>query len=57
MVTFNEAQRAEFGKLSDAMIKFINDNAHPHVKVIIDTTTAELVEGQRSYRTEEHWLD
>lgn len=52
-----EAQGAEFDKLADAMIKYLNDNHNPHTKVIIDTTTAEIVGGERCYRTEKHWLD
>jgi hypothetical protein len=41
----DELQIAEFKKIADQMIKFLNDNGHPHMKVIIDTNYAEIVEG------------
>ena len=41
----NDEQRAEFDLISDQMIKFLNDNCHPHMTVIIDSTSAEVVEG------------
>ena len=41
----SEAQRAEFHKAAKPMIKFLNDNCHPHCSVYVDTTRAELVEG------------
>ena len=50
-------QAEEFDKLADAMIKYLNNNHNPHTKVIIDCTTAEIVGGERCYRTKEHWLD
>jgi hypothetical protein len=48
-LTMTESQRAEFKKIADQMIKFLNDNGHPHMKAIIDTNTAEMVEGVTGY--------
>ena len=38
-------QRKEFEAVARQMIKWLNDNCHPHVTVHIDTTSAELFEG------------
>ena len=35
----------EFEEVARPLIKFLNDNCHPHVSVIITTTSAELLEG------------
>lgn len=40
-----EEQQAEFEALTRPLLKFLNDNCHPHVSVIVTTTTAELLEG------------
>jgi hypothetical protein len=46
-----------FKSLVDPLIKFLNDHGHPHMRVIIDTTSAEVVEGISPYYTEEHVKD
>lgn len=38
----------EFEDKTRAVIKWLNDNMHPHAKVIITPTSAELVEGRLS---------
>ena len=57
MTTMNEEQRQEFKELTDPLIKYLNDNHHPHMKIIIDPSSAEIVEGVNCHRTEEHWRD
>jgi len=42
---FTKEQRDEFENLARPVIKFLNDNCHPHVSVIITPTNAELLEG------------
>lgn len=42
---FTKEQTAEFEKVARPMIKFLNDNCHPHVSVIVTPTNAELLEG------------
>lgn len=44
-VIVRDSRRAEFEALCRPLIKFINDNYHPHVKAIIDCGGCELVEG------------
>jgi hypothetical protein len=40
-----EKQRKGFEEACKPLMKFLCENYHPHVKVIIDGNTAELVEG------------
>ena len=35
----------EFRELAKPMVEFLQKNFHPHAKVIIDCTSAEIVEG------------
>ena len=40
-----EEQREKFREAVKPLVEFLNNNCHPHVRVIIDDSTAELVEG------------
>lgn len=40
-----ESERKEFEEAAKPMIKWLNDNCHPHVHVMIDCSSAELSEG------------
>ena len=42
---FTKEQQEEFEKVTRPVIKFMNDNCHPHVSVIVTPTNAELLEG------------
>lgn len=55
--TKDDALGDEFKKLTLPVIKWLNDNMHPHASVIITTTSAELVEGNLAYTTYEHVPD
>jgi len=35
----------ELSELSKPLIEWINNNYHPHVKIIVDCNSAEVVEG------------
>jgi len=39
------------------VIKWLNDNGHPHMTILITPTGAELVEGIKIMRTEEFLID
>lgn len=41
-----QEQQKEFEELCRPVIKWLNENVHPHHRVIITTTGAELFEGQ-----------
>ena len=47
-----DKKHEEFTNLCKPLIKFLNDNYHPHAKVIIEPTWGELVEGLMSCKTE-----
>ena len=41
----NEEKRKEFEQAAKPLMKWLSDNFHPHVKVIVDSIGAELSEG------------
>ena len=43
----------DFINIVEPAIKWLNENANPHAKIIIDICGAELVYGQMAHRTEE----
>ena len=53
----NASQQDELEILSRPLIKWLNDNCHPHIKVIVDTNRAELVEGIFTVRTDDYIKD
>lgn len=52
-----DAQREEFKKASEPLIKWLNENTDPHSKVIVECDSAELVSGEMSHRTTEFIKD
>ena len=50
-------QIEEFEKLTRPLIKFLNDNFHPHMSISIDNGKAELKEGSCSFVTEDYIRD
>ncbi len=44
-MTLTDEQRASFEALTRPLIQWLNENCHPHVSVIIEPTSAELLEG------------
>jgi len=50
----NVKQKEEFDFLANEMIKFLNKNGHPHMRIIINTTCAEIVEGCYVYKTHDY---
>ena len=38
--------KSEFKKAAEPLIKYLQNNWHPHVKVIVDCESAELLEGE-----------
>ncbi len=53
----DEQQRKDFGEAAKPLIKFLNENCHPHVTVFVDCNNAELVEGVVIFSTEEYSKD
>jgi hypothetical protein len=52
-----DPQRKEFEALTRPVIEWINNNFHPHIMVVIDTTHAELLEGLGAYMTYDYIRD
>lgn len=50
-------QENSFEVLCRPIIKWINDNGHPHQTIIIDATSAVLYSGEKSITTEEFIKD
>lgn len=40
-----EKQRQQFEEAAKPLVKWINNNCHPHVKVIVEPAGAELLDG------------
>lgn len=51
-----EKQR-EFEKVVEPVIKWMNNNTHPHHTIIITHTDAELLEGEMCHKTIEFLKD
>lgn len=52
-----ELERKEFEEVVKPVIKWLNDNCHPHTQVLITPTDAELSEGITAFRTLEFVKD
>lgn len=52
-----ETQNAEFEALAKPLIKWINANKNPHTKIIIDSMSAEVVDGCAGFHTDEYIKD
>lgn len=52
-----EQERQAFEAVTRPVIEWLNKNCHPHVTVVIDTTSAELSEGVWSIRTNDYIRD
>jgi hypothetical protein len=50
-------KRNGFRDAAKPLIEWLNQNCHPHTKVIVDQTQAELVEGQISFVTHDYLRD
>lgn len=53
----DEVKRKEFETLSKPLIKFLNDKCNPHTQIIIDDTSAEVVQGECRIYTQEYIKD
>jgi len=43
-----KTKHKDFDKVVKPVMKWLKKNCHPHMKVIIDSNVAELVEGQKT---------
>jgi hypothetical protein len=56
-MNLSEKQQSEFEQLSKQLIKWLCENCHPHCLIIIEPTSAELLEGQISIANSEFVAD
>lgn len=56
-MTMTEDQQREFANLARPLIKWLNENCHPHTHIFIDQTTAEISEGVMSFTSVEYVKD
>lgn len=52
-----DEQYEEFVKVTRPLIKYMAENHHPHTKLIVESTRAELVEGVMNFPTTEYLRD
>ena len=50
-------QHEEMLEAAKPLIKWMNENFHPHCKAIVDQNTIELMEGIATHRTDEFLRD
>jgi hypothetical protein len=53
-MTLSVEQRRQFEEASRPLMRWLGENCHPHATVIVDSGTAELVEGAAVFNTEEY---
>ena len=53
----NEIDRENFKLAVTPLIKYLAENHHPHTTVIVDSVSAEMVEGLMTIRTDEFIVD
>ena len=56
-MTLTNKQLDEMFEAAKPLIKWMNENGHPHCTALVDTTTIELVEGIAMNRTSEFVRD
>jgi hypothetical protein len=56
-MNLTDEQREALYNLGKPIIKWLNDNTHPHTKVIITTDSFELLEGIIGRQTDEFIKD
>lgn len=52
-----EEQKEEFRNKAKDLIKWLCENGHPHMTIVITSTTAELLEGSIGIVTNEYVRD
>ena len=50
-------ERSRFELAAEPLMRYMAHTHHPHTKVIVDSTSAELVEGLATHRTERYLVD
>ena len=56
-MVLTEQERKEFEEAAKPLVKWINENCHPHVTVHVTSTRSELFEGVAAVNIEEFLKD
>jgi hypothetical protein len=56
-LVLTKKQQHEFAKAARPLIKFLNDNCHPYVCVVVDVDSAQIFEGVARFVTEDYLRD
>jgi hypothetical protein len=56
-MTLKEGQLEELLEAAKPLIKWMNENCHPHCTAIVDQQKVELLEGIATNRTDEFLVD
>ena len=56
-MVLNKEDGKKFDQAARPLMKWLSDNCHPHVCVIVDYAHAELKEGVRNFVTEDYVKD
>jgi hypothetical protein len=50
-------QQKEFEEKARPLMKWLGENFHPHIKVIVDYSDAEIFESSMAFRTDDYVPD
>ncbi len=56
-MTLTKEEVAKFREAIKPLVKFLNDTCHPHAKITVDATGAQIYEGLATARIEEYLKD
>lgn len=56
-MSFSQKQLQEITEAADPLVKWLNENCHPHVQVVVTPVGAELLEGLLTISIEKHLKD
>jgi len=56
-MTMTTEQRAQFEALTRPLIKWLNENCHPHTTIVVEPDSAELLEGVCAFKTADYIKD
>jgi hypothetical protein len=56
-MTITTEQREQMLEAAKPLIKWMNENCHPHCSAYVDQNTIELMEGIASHHTDEYLRD
>jgi len=57
MEDYDNPTQEKFEEVAKPLIKYLAENYHPHVTVIVTATEAEVLEGLQMIKTEEYLRD